>query len=165
MKDATNHADSRGTRLWRAGSLASALVVGFALFAVACSSILPGSGAANGGQPSTPGSGHHRGPGPPPASPSPSPSVCGPTAAELPQSERQRAGVWARQRDRSVDTVSSPASGGIDLRYLRRRRPLGATDPASCGEPRSHAGRTASLHSSSRGVLLPFGEPRGVGDI
>src|SRR6266566_335011 len=47
--------------------------------------------------------------------------------------------------DRSVDTVSSPVSGGIDLRYLRRRRPLNSTDPASCGEPRAHTGRATSL--------------------
>src|SRR5215216_345886 len=42
----------------------------------------------------------------------------------------------ARARpDRSSDTVSGPAPGVIDLRYLLGHRPLSATDPAGCGEP------------------------------
>lgn len=54
MNNATNHVDGRGhrrgIRLRRAGSLASALVVGLALFAAACSSGLPEPGASNGPQ-------------------------------------------------------------------------------------------------------------------
>ena len=61
MNDATNHADGRGhrrgIRLRLAGSLASALVVGLALIAAACSSGLPEPGASHGSQPSTAGAG------------------------------------------------------------------------------------------------------------
>jgi hypothetical protein len=60
MNDTTNHVDGwahqPGIRLLWARNLLAVLVLGLALFAVACSSNLPGSGAANGGQPSTPGS-------------------------------------------------------------------------------------------------------------
>src|SRR5215212_11575360 len=37
--------------------------------------------------------------------------------------------------DWSSDTVSGPARWGIDLGYLLGHGPLGATDPAGCGEP------------------------------
>jgi len=61
MNDVTNHVDDRGhrrgIRLRLAGSLASALVVGLALFAAACSSGLPEPGASHGSQPSTAGAG------------------------------------------------------------------------------------------------------------
>ncbi len=60
MNETPNHVDGScdrpRSRLQRARNLLTVLVVGFALFAVACSSSLPGSGAAKGSRPSTPGS-------------------------------------------------------------------------------------------------------------
>jgi len=65
MNDTTNHVDGSchvpGIRLWRARNLLAVLVIGLALFAVACSSSLPGSEAANGSRPSTPGRGSSSG--------------------------------------------------------------------------------------------------------
>lgn len=45
-----------GIRLRRARNLLAALIIGLALVAVVCSCSLPGSGAAKGSRPSTPGS-------------------------------------------------------------------------------------------------------------
>jgi hypothetical protein len=60
MNDTANHVGGSchrpGIRLRRARNTLAVLIIGFALVAVICSCSLPGSGAANGGQPSTPGS-------------------------------------------------------------------------------------------------------------
>src|SRR5260221_11888864 len=73
MNDVTNHVDGRGhrrgIRLRLAGSLASALVVGLALIAAACSRGLPEPGAAHGSAPSPAAEGPSSGAPAPPGVP------------------------------------------------------------------------------------------------
>src|SRR5215218_9120870 len=54
---------------------------------------------------------------------------------------------------------------GTGLGDLLRQPVFDAADPASGGEPRAYAGRVASLDAHAHDVVLPLGEPRGVGGI
>src|SRR5829696_3055665 len=75
-------------------------------------------------------------------------------------------GVLHGFSDGAAGTVGRPAFRRVDLRYLRGRLFRHDTaDPARRRVPRTFGGRAVSLYAAVRGVPLPLGEPRGVGDV